>query len=1160
MVSERVLSIVSGTTGYPPEMLDLDLDLEADLGVDTVKQAEVFAAVRAAFDIPRDDSLKLRDYPTLSAVIAFVRERAGMPEVAAVAAVPAAAAEVAPAGDVVSERVLSIVSGTTGYPPEMLDLDLDLEADLGVDTVKQAEVFAAVRAAFDIPRDDSLKLRDYPTLSAVIAFVRERAGMPEVAAVAAVPAAAAEVAPAGDVVSERVLSIVSGTTGYPPEMLDLDLDLEADLGVDTVKQAEVFAAVRAAFDIPRDDSLKLRDYPTLSAVIAFVRERAGADAGPSPSPSETDGEGVSADPKATTRAGFPPPLQGDLAAADAIPRRVPVPVVRPPLGLCRPTAVALDASARVVLAADLGGVGNALAKRLSRLGVHVLQIDPAADSETIVGALDGWLVDGPVTGVYWLPALDDEGSFDLMGHAGWREALRVRVKNLYVTMRRLTLCAPFLVTATRLGGRHGYDPAGATCPLGGAVTGFAKAYKREQPEVLVKAVDFAIGRRTARLAEVLIDETLRDPGCVEVGVDEVGTLAGDDPLGTIRWGVGLELRPATDGNPSFDLNPGSVYVITGAAGSIVSAISADLARLGGGGTFHLLDLTPAPDPDDPDLLRFVTDHEGLKGELIARIRAGGQRPTPVLVEKELARIERLAMAQTAIAAVHEAGGTARYHCVDLTDAEGVARVMADVSRQHGHVDLLLHAGGLDISHRLEQKEAREFHLVFDVKSDGWFNVLSGLGDTPVGATVAFSSVAGRFGNVGQTDYAAANDLLCKLTSNLRRSRPAVRGIVIDWTAWGGIGMASRGSIPTVMAAAGIDMLPAEAGIATVRRELTAGGTRGEVVVGERLGMMVDEFDATGGLDPSAVDLSLSGPMLSRVTGMGIHTGLTAEVDLDPAVQPFLDHHRIDGTAVLPGVMGIEGFAELAGLLLPGWSVTAIEHVAFREPVKFYRNEPRTLRLSAVLLDAGDQARAEVVADCRLSAERHLATSSEPVVTEHFVARVRLRAGAPDGEDGDAAPEPAADAVAAEDLYQVYFHGPAYQVLGKAWPTEGGVAGLLSADLPDDHVPAEHALSARPRLIELCFQTAGLLGLATDGVLGLPHSIDRVIFPAYAGAGRSERGGLVAIATPRGDNVFDARVVDPEGRIALRLQGYRTVAFPVTVQPERLAPLRRAVSG
>ena len=62
-------------------------------------------------------------------------------------------------------------------------------------------------------------------------------------------------------------------TGYPKDMLDLDLDLEADLGVDTVKQAEMFAAIREIYDIPRDENRKLRDYPTLAHVIRFVYEK-----------------------------------------------------------------------------------------------------------------------------------------------------------------------------------------------------------------------------------------------------------------------------------------------------------------------------------------------------------------------------------------------------------------------------------------------------------------------------------------------------------------------------------------------------------------------------------------------------------------------------------------------------------------------------------------------------------------------------------------------------------------------------------------------------------------------------------------------------------------------------------------------------------------------
>jgi acyl carrier protein len=61
-----------------------------------------------------------------------------------------------------------------------------------------------------------------------------------------------------DLVAEKVLAIVAQKTGYPEDMLEHDQDLEADLGIDTVKQAETFLALREAFDIPRQEDFKLR--------------------------------------------------------------------------------------------------------------------------------------------------------------------------------------------------------------------------------------------------------------------------------------------------------------------------------------------------------------------------------------------------------------------------------------------------------------------------------------------------------------------------------------------------------------------------------------------------------------------------------------------------------------------------------------------------------------------------------------------------------------------------------------------------------------------------------------------------------------------------------------------------------------------------------------
>ncbi len=86
--------------------------------------------------------------------------------------------------------MVSIVAEMTGYPPSCSTWTSDLEADLGVDTVKQAEVFAAVRERFNVERDDTLQLRDFPTLTHVIGWVRDKTGIQPTPAPAAAPAPA----------------------------------------------------------------------------------------------------------------------------------------------------------------------------------------------------------------------------------------------------------------------------------------------------------------------------------------------------------------------------------------------------------------------------------------------------------------------------------------------------------------------------------------------------------------------------------------------------------------------------------------------------------------------------------------------------------------------------------------------------------------------------------------------------------------------------------------------------------------------------------------------------------------------------------------------------------------------------------------------------------
>lgn len=363
-------------------------------------------------------------------------------------------------------------------------------------------------------------------------------------------------------------------------------------------------------------------------------------------------------------------------------------------------------------------------------------------------------------------------------------------------------------------------------------------------------------------------------------------------------------------------------------------------------------------------------------------------------------------------------------------------------------------------------------------------------------------------------------------------------------------MASRGSIPKVMEMAGIDMLPPEAGVPIIRRELTGGGTRGEVVIGNRLGVLLKEWDETGGLD-SKFESPSPGPMLEKVVKTGIFQPLTIETTLDPKIQPFLYDHQIEGIPVLPGVMGIEAFAEASTCLLPGWHIESIEDVNFLAPFKFYRNQPRTVTVEAVV----HPSPAGITAGCKLTGRRMMPNQTEPQITTHFSARVCLRRDANPAGSVRPIGRPEGNIVEAADIYRLYFHGPAYQVVERAWWDGKRMVGLMSSGLPANHRPADLPARIAPRLMELCFQTAGIWEMGIESRMGLPQHIDRVSLLSETPPGAR----VYAVVLPKAERGFDAEIIDEQGNCYLRLEGYRTVAVPGALDADRVKALHDAMS-
>jgi hypothetical protein len=192
---------------------------------------------------------------------------------------------------------------------------------------------------------------------------------------------------------------------------------------------------------------------------------------------------------------------------------------------------------------------------------------------------------------------------------------------------------------------------------------------------------------------------------------------------------------------------------------------------------------------------------------------------------------------------------------------------------------------------------------------------------------------------------------------------------------------------------------------------------------------------------------------------------------------------------------------------------------------------------------------DLVAHATLTAERVLPGQSDPVRTVHFTGNVRLSTTGPDSEQTEIDATPAERHLSPEQVYSFYFHGPAYQVVDTAWRSEGASLARLTPDLPQDRIPADAPLTNAPRLVELCFQTAGLWQAGRDGQLALPMAVDRVSVLVA-----EPEGQLYAVAREVGESTYDAVVVTGDGQVVVRLDGYHSIPVPMPIPEDVAGPL------
>lgn len=265
-LTAAILGVVAEMTGYPADMLNLDMNLETDLGIDSIKRVEILAAIQKRF--PNASTIapdEIGSLQTLRQIADKLTEPTTTKETISVAPIKVDAIPAAEKSAIVTvnpeKALLDVVAETTGYPVETLNLDMDLENDLGVDSIKRVEILATIQK--QLPGSNNVAPDEIGSLRTL------RQILDKLTPIAATKTETTpQVTQTTASAEETVIKIVAEMTGYPVETLNLDMDLENDLGIDSIKRVEILAAVQK--QLPKAAAINPEDIGALHTLRDIV--------------------------------------------------------------------------------------------------------------------------------------------------------------------------------------------------------------------------------------------------------------------------------------------------------------------------------------------------------------------------------------------------------------------------------------------------------------------------------------------------------------------------------------------------------------------------------------------------------------------------------------------------------------------------------------------------------------------------------------------------------------------------------------------------------------------------------------------------------------------------------------------------------------------------
>ena len=952
-----------------------------------------------------------------------------------------------------------------------------------------------------------------PVAQPVPAPVAAPVAAPVVETPAPAPAPIAEPAPTAapaamsqDDTLSAFVQIVADKTGYPADALDPDQALEADLGVDSIKRMEILSTMQKSLpddlaQAMRGDMDAISQLATLREIVDYVFANASTGGGDKTKPEGTDP--------------FEFAGEAETSAHAVLPRYIQVPFAEDASHV--PWDLAEGTVAVITEAED--GFHAAMAAALTDKGIActVMPGDVLAKTDALSAWFDDLALEGKPLALVHCAGRTLLSEATLASLEDWHAAHEAGTKSVF---HLLQAAQPHLqnggrfISVMQSGGTFGRG-ADAPMPAQAGVVGLVKALSLEWQGCSLKVVDLDPDQDHASQASHVLREM-----SMLAGRREAGYPAGKR---TIFRTEAAATEPPME--PTALPDKDWVILASGGARGITAECLRTLAP--SGATLVLLGRSPQPEPE-PDDMRAL-DLAGLRAHFLGLARAAGDKVKPAEIEARVNRHLGLRDMDTNLRDFAAMGANVDYRAVDVCDAAAVQALCTDLLGSYGRIDMLVHGAGLIEDTQFEKKTTESFNRVFDTKVDSALTLVNAVQNPALKAICFFTSVAGRYGNPGQSDYAAANETLNFYARHLAQTMPDTRIAAINWGPWDatttGAGMVTD-STRAQFLSRGIGMVEAVPGREYFWREMfwadpSQVETSGWVADGETMEAAICDLPP----NPDAPDKPAGLLLLNGAQRADSHLNWR----LDMVSAPFVDDHRFDRHAVMPMAGMMQLLSEIPAAFGDTRPVVELQNLSMLQGLTL-KDGPLNVRV-----EMHDGATAD------LRQARVLSTGDKPRVLYQadlvLADALPLSGLAPTGGDGIAPwSGPSLDY-----MYRRWLsHGPRFHVLDQMAALDTTrIRAHAHATKPVQFVAhgGNHDWAYDPGLIDGILQLLWIWTRSVHDISGLPlgaASVKR--FAPAIGPMWLEVDGLALSDT--NELTANARAFDAAGRLCYQLDGIR----------------------